>query len=187
MSRTPDAKLRDRILDVAQGLLRAQGEKGITLRAVADAAGTTTPTVYKRFPDKSAILLALALRARERYVKRLSQRKSLRSAAEGYLEWATQHPYEYQLVYGAFWPKVFAAEMGRPGLDWIQGQLAALHGGEPGDYELAAAALWMVLHGAASLLSQQTTGPTPEEIRRKCLAACERILERPSVFQQKSK
>lgn len=186
MARTPDEHLKERILDVAQGLLRAQGEKGITLRAVADAAGTTTPTVYKRFPNKSAILLALALRARDRYVKRQSQRKSLRSAAEGYLEWAIQHPHEYQLIYGHNWPKVFAIEMGRPGLDWTQEKLAELHGGNPKDYELLAATLWMLLHGTASLLSQQPTGPTSDEVRRKCLVACDRLLEDPSVLRQKS-
>ena len=186
MSRTPDEHLKERILDVAQGLLRAQGEKGITLRAVADAAGTTTPTVYKRFPDKSAILLALALRARERYVKRQSQRKSLRSAAEGYLDWAIEHPYEYKLIYGHYWTKVFAAEMGRPGLEWAQEKLAELHGGDPGEYELVASTLWMLLHGAASLLSQEPTGPTPEEIRRKCLSACERLLEKPAILRLRS-
>ena len=186
MARTPDEHLKERILDVAQGLLRAQGEKGITLRAVADAAGTTTPTVYKRFPDKAAILLALALRARERYVKRQSQRKSLRSAAEGYLDWAIEHPYEYKLIYGPYWTKVFAPEMGRPGLFWAQEKLAELHGGEPGDYELVVSALWMLLHGAATLLSQEPTGRTPEEIRRKCLAACDRLLANPRVLRRES-
>ena len=185
MARTPDEHLKERILDVAQGLLRSQGEKGITLRAVADAAGTTTPTVYKRFPDKSAILLALALRARERYVKRQSQRKSLRSAAEGYLDWAVEHPHEYKLIYGPYWTKVFAIEMGRPGLEWLQEKLAELHGGGPQEYELAAAALWMLMHGAASLLSQEPTGRTPDEIRRKCLAACDRLLANSSVLRQK--
>ncbi len=186
MARTPDEHLKERILDVAQGLLRAQGEKGITLRAVADAAGTTTPTVYKRFPDKAAILLALALRARERYVKRQSQRKSLRSAAEGYLDWAIEHPYEYKLIYGPYWTKVFAIEMGRPGLEWTQEKLAELHGGDPKDYELVASTLWMLLHGAASLLSQEPTGRTPEEVRRKCLTACDRLLQDPSILRLKS-
>jgi AcrR family transcriptional regulator len=185
MARTPDEHLKDRILDVAQGLLRAEGPKGITLRAVADAAGTTTPTVYKRFPDKTAILLALALRARQRYVKRQSQRKSLLSAAEGYLDWAIENPHEYQLVYGPYWTQVFAIEMGRPGLDWTQAKLADLYGGEPQEYELMGIALWMLLHGAASLLSQQPTGKTPAEIRRKCLAACDRLLENPNILRHK--
>jgi AcrR family transcriptional regulator len=182
MSRTPDAQLRERILDVAQGLLRSQGEKGLTLRAVADAAGTTTPTVYKRFPDKAAILVALALRERERYVRRQAKRRTLEGAAAGYLDWAIQHPHEYQLIYGPHWHQVFSEETGRPGRQWAQEKLAARHGGKPADYDLVATALWMLLHGAASLLCQQPTGPTAGQIREQCLAACDRILEKAPHF-----
>lgn len=184
MARTPDEHLKERILDVAQGLLRAEGEKGLTLRAVADAAGTTTPTVYKRFPDKAAILVALALRARERYVKRQGQRKSLRSAAAGYLDWAIEHPHEYQLVYGPHWPKVFAGETGRPGRQWAQEQLALRHGGRPEEYAMVATTLWLLLHGAASLLCQEPRGPTAQQIRQQCLSACDQILEKAPEFRQ---
>ncbi len=178
MARTPDHQLKDRILDVAHVLLQEKGEQGVTLRAVADAAGTTTPTVYKRFPDKSAILLALALRERDRYVKRQSQRRSLKSAAEGYLDWAIQHPHIYQLIYGRHWPNIFSEESGRPGLKWTQDQLAAHHGGESDDYALVAASLWLLLHGAASLLVQQSSGKTAEQIRKQCLETCNRILDK---------
>jgi AcrR family transcriptional regulator len=184
MSRTADAQLKDRILDVAQGLLRAQGEKGVTLRAVADAAGTTTPTVYKRFEDKAAILVALALRERERYVKRVAQRRTLRSAAEGYLDWAIQHPHEYQLMHGPHWHRVFTEENGRPGREWAQEQLAVRHGGRPEEYALTATTLWLILHGAASMLVQESAGPAAKEIREQCLVACDRVIENAAKFRQ---
>ena len=62
MPRTADQHLQERVLDAAQGLWRIKGEKGLTLRAVARRAGTTTTTVYKRFRNKEAIRLALAER-----------------------------------------------------------------------------------------------------------------------------
>jgi AcrR family transcriptional regulator len=183
VSRIPDAKLKDRILDVAQGLLKSDGEKGVTLRAVAEAAGTTTPTVYKRFPDKAALLLALAMRERDRYVKRQMQRRSLETAAAGYLDWAIHNPHEYELIHSEHWPKVFARETGRPGRAWAQEQLAARHGGKPQDYEQLATMLWLLLHGAATLLAQQPTGEAAEEIRSQCLASVDQILARAADFR----
>jgi TetR/AcrR family transcriptional regulator, cholesterol catabolism regulator len=59
-----DQLLQERILKTAQRLWRTRGESGLTLRAVAREAGTTTPTVYKRFRNKQALRKALAERVR---------------------------------------------------------------------------------------------------------------------------
>ena len=59
-----DQLLQERILKTAQKLWRTRGESGLTLRAVAREAGTTTPTVYKRFRNKQALRKALAERVR---------------------------------------------------------------------------------------------------------------------------
>ena len=185
MARTPDRQLKERILDVAQALLRTQGEKGLTIRAVADAAGTTTPTIYKRFPNKESMLVALALRERERYVTRMVQRRSLESAVTGYLDWAAQHPHEYQLIYGHHWPQVFSEETGRPGLEWTKQKLASRHGGQPEDYVLITSALWLLLHGAASLLTQHPEGQGSDRVREDCIAACSKLLEEAPKFRRK--
>ena len=50
MPRTPDPELEDRIVAAAMRLLDRGGEEAITMRAVAQEAGTTTPTIYERFP-----------------------------------------------------------------------------------------------------------------------------------------
>ncbi len=176
MSRTADAELKNRILDVALTLLRVHGEKGVTLRDVARAAGTTTPTVYKRFPDKESLLLAIAMRERESYVQRQAHVKSLEEAATLYLDWAMHHPHEYGLIYGPNFPRIFSAESGRPGLRWSQEQFARRYGGDPADYEAVIAGLWLMLHGAASLLSQESRGPAARYIREQCLIACDQII-----------
>ena len=177
MSRTPDGSLRERLLDVALTLLRVQGENGVTMRSVAESAGTTTPTVYNRFRSKDELLLALALRERDRYVERQARRKSLEDAVVGYLDWAVGHPHEYALIYGPKWSLVLSAESGRPGLRWTDEQLAKRHGGEPEQYVGVTSALWLLLHGAAQLLTQQSKGPSAAFVRRHAIAACERIIK----------
>jgi len=62
MPPTADKNLEERIMKAAQRLWQVRGARGLTLRAVARAAGTTTPTVYKRFRNKQALQIALALR-----------------------------------------------------------------------------------------------------------------------------
>ncbi len=48
------------LLDVAERLMAAGGESAVTVRAVADAAGTTTRAVYSVFGAKEGLVGALA-------------------------------------------------------------------------------------------------------------------------------
>ena len=54
--RTPrDPELDERILDAARRLLAERGYQGLSIDAVARAAGTTRPTVYLRFAGKEEL------------------------------------------------------------------------------------------------------------------------------------
>ena len=59
MPRLPDAALEERIVAAAIRLLDRGGESAITLRAVAKEAGTSTPTIYQRFPDRATLMKKL--------------------------------------------------------------------------------------------------------------------------------
>jgi AcrR family transcriptional regulator len=50
---------RQALLDAAAAIVGAEGEQGVTVRRVADAAGTTTRAVYSLFGDKDGMLRAL--------------------------------------------------------------------------------------------------------------------------------
>src|ERR1022692_3070050 len=63
--RRPDPDLEGKILDAAQELWKKGGEKGLTMRAVAKAAGTNTPAVYRRFRNREDILRALLRRIQQ--------------------------------------------------------------------------------------------------------------------------
>jgi len=64
MPRKADARLEGRILDAAYRIWSRRGEHALTMRAVASASGTTTPTLYERFSNKEDLLSLLRRRAR---------------------------------------------------------------------------------------------------------------------------
>lgn len=59
----PLAARRTVILEAALRLLEAEGEEGLTMRRVAAAVGIRAPSLYKHFPDKAALVDALAAAA----------------------------------------------------------------------------------------------------------------------------
>ncbi|GAA0555436.1 TetR/AcrR family transcriptional regulator [Paractinoplanes ferrugineus] len=56
------------IIEAAGRLLRAEGARGVTTRAVSQAAGVQPPTIYRLFGDKDGLLDALAEHALTAYV-----------------------------------------------------------------------------------------------------------------------
>ena len=62
----------DVVLEAAAQVLEATGEAGFNTNAVAERAGVSIGTLYRYFPDKQAILRALALRETEAYRGRMA-------------------------------------------------------------------------------------------------------------------
>ncbi|HEX7306690.1 helix-turn-helix domain-containing protein [Lentzea sp.] len=60
MAESSRDKARANVVEVAAQLLREQGAAAVTIRAVAQAAGTQAPTIYRFFADKDALLDAVA-------------------------------------------------------------------------------------------------------------------------------
>lgn len=58
----------DVVLEAAAQVLEVSGEAGFNTNAVAERAGVSIGTLYRYFPDKQAILRALALREREAHL-----------------------------------------------------------------------------------------------------------------------
>ena len=75
MPRQPDPDLEDRILKAAQALWKRGGDKALTLRAVARAAGTNTPAVYRRFKDRRDLVRSLLLRIVDPYPQDLRRKR----------------------------------------------------------------------------------------------------------------
>lgn len=59
---------RERLVEVAARLLKAEGAGAVTTRAVAEAAGVQAPTIYRLFGDKDGLLDAVAEHVLAAYV-----------------------------------------------------------------------------------------------------------------------
>src|SRR5215472_15931870 len=99
MPRHPDPDLEERVLKAADALWRKGGEKALTMRAVAQAAGTNTPAVYRRFKDRDDLIRALLLRIAGRIGEYFQQAETHEGMAEAYVDYALRTPNEYELFY----------------------------------------------------------------------------------------
>jgi AcrR family transcriptional regulator len=61
----------ERILEAAEGLFAEKGWDSLTTNAIAEAAGVSIGSLYRYFPDKAAVLRALASRAAEPLLARM--------------------------------------------------------------------------------------------------------------------
>ncbi len=180
MPRPLTAGLEHRILDAAQALWSEGGEEALSMRAVAERAGTHPPRIYARFEDKEALLRALRTRAVDRWRKRMSGSRSLRDGLARYLAFALDEPYDYRLLFGpGFFKRADRGDNARP-LEVLKRALAADQGGDPADFQQAALAIWALLHGTAMLQQEFPEGTARDDFREACLDACEQIAGRTS-------
>jgi AcrR family transcriptional regulator len=182
MPRTADQHLQERILKAAHALWRTHGEKGLTLRAVAQKAGTTTTTVYKKFRNREALRLAIARRVEERLVNIVTSCSGPEEFVRQYLHFAQSRPQEYRLLYGSAWPEIFGKGRPRPIQNWVLNHLAERFGGEPRDYVQANFALFLATHGAASLITSAPRNPANLQARDSCLAIVDVLLKNLGIF-----
>ncbi|MER7014830.1 TetR/AcrR family transcriptional regulator [Saccharopolyspora sp. NPDC000359] len=107
----------DRLLDAAVALAAEAGPRGVTMAAVARAAGAPSGSVYHRFPDRPALLSALWLRAVTRFqagffaAVEAPPLDAAVAAARHVVEWCRENPAEAAVLlagpgaYGlAEWP-----------------------------------------------------------------------------------
>ncbi len=180
-----NAQMEGRILKAAERLWRTRGEHGLTLRAVAREAGTTTPTVYKRFRNKQALQVALAEQFKLRLNEECLSAPTLEEVARRYVRFAEQHPNEYRLLSNS-WTEVFHPEGPRPLHAWLLSQLASRFGGAPEDYALTVYALFLLSHAAAMLLTVPGDEIAHEEVRENYPRIVDAVLGNPHLFREKS-
>ena len=87
------------MLDAAQRLWRGGGDKTLSMRALARAARTNTPAIYRRFKNRKDILRALLLRRRREMYEVLASSSTLEDAFEQYIDFALSDPRGYDLYF----------------------------------------------------------------------------------------
>jgi AcrR family transcriptional regulator len=184
-TRRPRAKrgegelLRAEILAAAERLLIQTGDEGaVSIRAIADAAGVTPPSIYLHFADKTELLAAVC-EARfqdfDRYLEDASAGiddplEALRARGRAYVRFGLENPEHYRILFmtrpGAERPPREAGDL--PGMtafshlveDVARGVDAGLL--TPGDPFLVATGLWSNVHGVTSLLIARPDFPWPD-------------------------
>lgn len=177
MPKKPDPGLEGLILDAAYCLWQKGGEAALTMRAVAKAAGTTTPTVYQRFRDKRDMLELLRGRAVQDLLAAITPARSPQEVCSRFLSFAVDNPNLYRLL-TADW----AVRLGRtdpnPSFELIKKHLADYLGGSPEDHTDLAMALGALVHGTATmLLANGVEQDVSSELRRICAEGCEALIE----------
>lgn len=168
MPRHPDPGLEKRILTAASRLWARGGEKKLTMRAVASAADTTTPTVYERYRDRADILRALRLQTRQELFAALSPTRTLAEAVEAYLGFALDNTHQYEVLFDGVGrpPSLYEPW---PSFNLMRQRLAEQLGGRPRQHNRLMLAIWSLMHGTAMLIIR---GEFEGALRRQAVHAC---------------
>lgn len=156
-------------MTVAERLLIDSGNQdAVSVRAIAEAAGCTAPSIYMHFADKDELFMAVCEQRfveLDRYGQAAGARsddplESLRLRGKAYVQFGLEHPEHYQLL--MMRPKVKSPEELSPlsaGMGAFQHLVesvqrcidAGAFSPEPGAYQVALT-LWAAVHGLTSLL-----------------------------------
>jgi AcrR family transcriptional regulator len=182
-------KLRADILAAAAALLEQTGnEEAVTLRAVAREVGISAPSIYSHFPDREAIVeavvdgafadfnAAIEDAANAAIAAGAGPRERVRAGCAAYLRFAAERPNRYRLMFerqhriGGDVPDVQIAGFDVPdvqiaGFDLlvrsIQDCVAAGISAST-DAARDATAIWLALHGYATLPARLPMFPWPD-------------------------
>jgi AcrR family transcriptional regulator len=138
------------------------------MRAVAKAAGTTTPTVYERYHDREDILRALRLKTRSELFSVLSRTRTLRDAVLRQLEFALANSHAYEVLFDGVGQPPSLYEPW-PSFNLMRERLAQQIGGTPREHNRFILAIWSLMHGTAMLIIR---GGFEGALRTQAMHAC---------------
>ncbi|HYI60678.1 MAG TPA: TetR/AcrR family transcriptional regulator [Acidimicrobiales bacterium] len=176
-------RLREEILEAAEGLLLATGsEDAVSIRAVADAVGVTPPSIYRHFADKDMLLLEVCRHSFQRFDTALEgalagivdPRQVMHALGRAYIRYALDNPEHYRLLFMARYElsaQEYVEEMVTEGRSFhlllrVAGELIGTgtlrpEVAERGDLHVGLL-LWSAVHGLASLLVSKPGLPWPD-------------------------
>ena len=173
MPRHPDPDLEKRILTAASRLWARGGAKALTMRAVASAAETTTPTVYERYRDRAAILRALRVKTRSELFAAISPTRTLGEAVQGYLDFALNNPHGYEVLFDGVGKPPSLYEPW-PSFNLMRQRLRERLGGTARQHNRLMLAMWSMMHGTAMLIIR---GGFEGSLRTQAVHACMDMVE----------
>lgn len=181
----------DRIAEQAKAILLDEGAEAVSMRRVAGAAGVTAMAIYRHYPNREALLGAVAERGREEFAERWRRRPrednpraELRAALNALLDFALERPRLYALLHSE--PPGHDDGVGRdfraddsPALNAVVAAIdEGMHRGvfAPDDVWETALSIMALLHGLISLHHAGHLGLSDPEFRVLCGTAMTRLL-----------
>src|SRR5258706_7717772 len=187
MPRKPDVGLEGRVVEAAYRLWSQQGEASLTMRAVARAARTTTPTLYQRFRNKKDLKHFLEDKARQKLYEALQDAGSATEICRRTLKFTSEHSHEYRLL-ATDWGMRYSHGLPMRSFDFLKDKLAKELGGSAGEHEELAFQLFALVHGTAMLrpgnIGQETTA---ERLEEACLNACTALLRQAAARRKRNR
>ena len=138
------------MLAAAGKLIETEGLNRLSVREAARGAGVSHNAPYRHFPDREALLAALAIEGFTELAQSLEKRSG-RELGEAYVRFALAHPQRFRLMMGGLisldrYPEVRAqAKATRERLTAAFAELGT-------EAQFAAAAAWSLVHGLAHLI-----------------------------------
>ena len=185
MPRHVDPEVEGRIMQAARKLWHKGGEKALNMRAVAQAAGTNTPAVYRRFRNREGILRALVQSYQGELFQALGTCRSLPEMVHCYLDFALSKPREYELIMSGLLARMSKT---RPNVDYVAERVSEWLGGSSQEHRPLVFTLAALAHGTAMF---NITGTIPEEdfpgVRAVFAAAVKVLVENEGKLRNPSK
>jgi AcrR family transcriptional regulator len=176
MPRSPDPALESRLIAAAIRLLDHGGESAITLRAVAKEAGTTTPSLYERFPSRDALMQQLVDHVTDEIMTLIEPKRSIEAIYREYLRYSRTHPKRLNLSVSIFWTRFVEGEE-MPAYDLLKGRIQeqiGIRGRSREDLALAIASL--AFGTAQGMIAAGVETRQAAELQRSSLQALRMLL-----------
>ena len=163
--------LRAALIRSGMTLLAAEDVEDLSLRKVARSVGVSATAVYRHFPDKQALMSALA--AEGLRMLATVQRAASESAGGGragfdatgraYVHFALENPALFRLIFSRFTHESLRGTSEPGGSDamaFLRANAAEAAAGR-GDAEVTAVQAWSLAHGLAMLILDDQVGSDP--------------------------
>lgn len=171
MPRQINPEIHARIVAAARKLWHKGGEDALSMRAIARAAHTNTPAVYRRFRDRQEILHALVATYLDQLFKEVEPATSVSDLLNRVLEFAMRQPREYQLMTSGLLARVTKL---RPAVELAAAKTASWLGGTPDENRKLVLCVWSMMHG---LILLRISGTMREEEYPLAVASFHRAVE----------
>ena len=153
--------LQAALLRAAGNLLEKEGIGALRLREIARRAGVSHNAPYRHFPERQALLAALAAEGFKRFRQQLDDAETqggLHARGEAYVRFALEHPERFRLMFGSGLPFSQHPDLLEQATQAFGGLANAIAAHAGREAPLAAIAAWALVHGLSQLLLDGRVG-----------------------------